>query len=329
MIEVQAARAAMFDALQAMADRFDVTADANERSVIQDAMDRLQGTIGRLALDDLLASADAVADAAMAVESAVAAAQRGPFSFYLSTMEGVLARLDGSMGAMGASTRLQPTPDLVPPPLTLGQLKPHGLGATQAGLGPPSKATVFTKLRGEYPAWFDACAVKPGREGELAFFMKMLKTGRPNYEKAMDQTGVPWPVVGILHGLEGSFSFTTHLHNGDPLSARTMHVPAGRPPVGAPPFTWLASAVDALKFDGVADNTDWSLAHTLFMFERFNGMGYRPLGIPNPYLWASSNLYIKGKFVGDGSFDPEAVSKQVGAGLALKASVDAGLFNPA
>jgi lysozyme family protein len=41
--------------------------------------------------------------------------------------------------------------------------------------------------------------------------------------------------------------------------------------------------------------------------------------LPTPYLWSFSNNYEKGKFVADGHYDPEAVSKQCGAALMLKA----------
>jgi lysozyme family protein len=45
----------------------------------------------------------------------------------------------------------------------------------------------------------------------------------------------------------------------------------------------------------------------------------RRRGVPTPYLWSYSNLYENGKFVADGRFDPEAVSKQCGAAPMLKA----------
>ena len=57
----------------------------------------------------------------------------------------------------------------------------------------------------------------------------------------------------------------------------------------------------------------------LYQLERYNGFGYRKRGLVTPYLWSFSNLYIKGKFVADGHFDPNAVSKQCGAALMLKA----------
>jgi len=39
-------------------------------------------------------------------------------------------------------------------------------------------------------------------------------------------------------------SFKLHLHNGDPLTARTVNVPKGRPKTGQPPFAWGISAKD-------------------------------------------------------------------------------------
>jgi lysozyme family protein len=57
----------------------------------------------------------------------------------------------------------------------------------------------------------------------------------------------------------------------------------------------------------------------LYLLEKYNGLGYRMRGVPTPYLWSFSNLYEKGKFVQDGRYDPEAVSKQCGAALMLKA----------
>jgi len=98
-------------------------------------------------------------------------------------------------------------------------------------------------------------------------------------------------------------------------------VPAGRPAAGSPPFTWRQSAMDALTMKGFHDVSDWSMPHMLYFLEKYNGFGYRMRRVPSPYLWSFSNLYEKGKFVQDGRFDPEAVSKQCGAALMLKAVI--------
>ncbi|MFL5807911.1 MAG: hypothetical protein ACJ749_00240, partial [Flavisolibacter sp.] len=112
--------------------------------------------------------------------------------------------------------------------------------------------------------------------------------------------------------------FTTHLHNGDPLTKRTTHVPKGLPKNGNPPFAWADSAEDALRLKSLDTWSDWTVPGVLFQMERYNGFGYRPRGIHSPYLWSFSNHYSKGKFTADGLFDSTAVSKQIGAAVLLR-----------
>jgi hypothetical protein len=104
------------------------------------------------------------------------------------------------------------------------------------------------------------------------------------------------------------------------LKARTVHVPAGRPKTGKPPFTWEQSAIDALRGRGLGAWKDWSVPGTLYQLEAYNGFGYRDHHptVPSPYLWSFSNHYTRGKYVADGRFSPTAVSQQVGAALLLK-----------
>ena len=77
----------------------------------------------------------------------------------------------------------------------------------------------------------------------------------------------------MTHGLESAFSFRTHLHKGDPLTARTVHYAPGRPASGQPPFTWLESALDALTMQGLGGLGDWSIGQALDGLERYNGLG--------------------------------------------------------
>lgn len=147
----------------------------------------------------------------------------------------------------------------------------------------------------------------------------LVIAGRPRYEKIQQRCGVPWYIVGLLHLLECSCAWNKHLHNGDPLTRRTVRVPKGRPVGGKPPFTWEDSALDALDYDGLTKVTDWELpdggpniARIAYCFERYNGFGYRPRGIPSPYLWSGTQHYKSGKFTSDGVFSTSAVSKQLG-----------------
>jgi hypothetical protein len=120
--------------------------------------------------------------------------------------------------------------------------------------------------------------------------------------------------------MEANMSFSTHLHNGDPLTDRTKHVPEGRPKAGKPPFTWEESARDALMLEGLARWKEWTIPGTLYKLEAYNGWGYRDHhpGVLSPYLWSFSNHYARGKYVGDGQWSATAVSRQCGAAVLLK-----------
>ncbi len=184
-------------------------------------------------------------------------------------------------------------------------------------------------LRNEYRDLFHTAKVNAGHEASVREIVGALVAHKSRYRKVGDHDGVPWWVVALIHELEGSRDFHTHLHNGDSLSARTVNVPKGRPP-GKPPFTWEQSAEDALEFDGLAHATDWSISHALFRLEKFNGFGYRNAGIHihSPYLWSFSQHYTRGKFKSDGHFDPTLVSRQCGAGVLLRVMVDEGHVKP-
>src|SRR5690606_7467709 len=94
---------------------------------------------------------------------------------------------------------------------------------------------------------------------------------KSRYKAVEAASGVPWHFIAVVHNMESSQRFDRHLHNGDPLTARTVQVPKGRPQTGNPPFTWEASATDALAFEGLGAGTDWSLAGTLYRLEAYNG----------------------------------------------------------
>jgi lysozyme family protein len=139
---------------------------------------------------------------------------------------------------------------------------------------------------------------------------------------------IPWYFIACVHYMECSFSFKHHLHNGDPLTGYTTHVPANRPKVGhGPPFTFEESAVDALKLMKYDKVTNWSLPFILQKLEGYNGFGYSKRGIHTPYLWSFSNQYTKGKYVKDGVFSADAVSQQMGAAVILKRMEDRAIIS--
>ncbi len=188
-----------------------------------------------------------------------------------------------------------------------------------------SVARSFAELKPEYLALFSGMQVRPEFADTLGWHVKEARRNRLRYEAVSKDTGVPWHFIAVVHGLEASYNFRAHLHNGDfPLTARTRQVPAGRPKIWGPPSSWEASAKDALSLLGFTGQSDWSLERTLYRLEAYNGFGYRKRGVATPYVWSFSNHYDRGKFVRDGSWSATARSQQCGGGVVIKALVDAG-----
>lgn len=307
--------------------RYANSADPAERKAILGSIGELNGKLSILNQAGLLQAADVLADAIQEVTAVIAFARVGPFDGYLGAIEAHLNRLNILSGEMHAVEALPPASEEF-----MGEEEAESAAATpknrrlrrarglQAELQMPLPSKEFAQLKEEYQAWFDACEVRSRQQGAVDYYVKRLKQGEPVYQQVgRDLNGIPWYFIGVIHGMECGFNFNGHLHNGDPLNARTLHVPVGRPQTGSPPFTWGQSARDALTMKGFHQVSDWSMPHMLFFLERYNGMGYRMRGLATPYLWSFSNLYSKGKFVQDGRFDADAVSRQCGAALMLKA----------
>lgn len=185
-------------------------------------------------------------------------------------------------------------------------------------------------LRREYDHHWRACEVRPSWVGPADRIGDGIVRDKAEYRRIEAATGAPWFVIGAIHSLESNRDFTRHLANGDPLTARTVHVPKGRPPEGDPPFRFWQSAIDALQLKGFHLWKDWSVAGAMYKLEGYNGFGYRlwhadevPL---SPYLASGSTCYVKGKYASDGHFDPNLISQQVGAMVILRRMAERGLI---
>ena len=171
-----------------------------------------------------------------------------------------------------------------------------------------------------YHAMWDAAQVNPAKSDRAKAIAAKIVANRASYEAIEARTGVPWFMIGPIHMRESSLSFKRHLHCGDPLERRTVHVPKGRPVNGNPPFTFEASAVDALTMPPHALDKvkDWSVERILFETEKYNGFGYLGKG-NSPYLWSWTNLYKGGKYVADHVYSAAAIDPQPGCAAMLKA----------
>ena len=129
------------------------------------------------------------------------------------------------------------------------------------------------------------------------------------YRPVCEAEGVPIAVLMALNERESGTNFHSYLGNGDPLSSPTVHVPRNRGPFK----TWPTGAIDALHLDGLDSfKGQWTLELACYACERFNGFGYLAARMHSPYDWAGSNLYVSGKFTGDGKFSATAVDQQIG-----------------
>jgi lysozyme family protein len=309
--DIQAIQAELDATLADLVNRQNVATDADELNSLSNAIAQVQQQIDLVNQQGLLAAAGAVATAAAALQDTIATARTDPVQQFVDLIDSHLDRLGAAHGVAHAAIAPTPAP------------------APAAAAGPDATAVShsvkFAELAAEYSAMFASCVIRPAAASLVQQSVNALRANMSRYASvATHFSNMPWYFVGIIHGMEGSFNFKTHLHNGDPLSARTVHVPAGRPPTGTPPFTWEASAQDALTFENFDRETDFTLPRILYLFEHYNGMGYRQFGLATPYLWSFSNHYAKGKFGQDGRFDPELVSKQAGAATMLKALQAAG-----
>jgi lysozyme family protein len=110
---------------------------------------------------------------------------------------------------------------------------------------------------------------------------------KTRYQVVSAKTGVPWPVIAVIHERECSQDWAGSLAQGDPWNRVSVHVPAGRGPFRS----WEEAAIDALVNCApyAARNKDWSIGRTLTMLEQYNGLGYAARGRPSPYIWSGTD----------------------------------------
>lgn len=212
---------------------------------------------------------------------------------------------------------------LPPAPKAALEAPPAQVTAPQA----PSSSSDYASVADEYVRYFQTLEVRSTHEAAVKQMVAKAQAMKNVYAGISASTGAPWWFIAGIHQMESTYRTSRHLHNGDPLTAKTVRVPKGRPVSGAPPFTWAESAADAFDHAKLTGLQDWSLPRALWRWERYNGFGYRKRGVPTPYLWSFSNHYLKGKFTSDGFYDGNAASAQCGAATMLKAlaAVDASI----
>jgi lysozyme family protein len=178
----------------------------------------------------------------------------------------------------------------------------------------------------EIAGCWNACIIDSDKIQSCESNVNRIVKNKARYEAVSLKTNVPWYVIAVIHTMESDCDFNTHLHNGDSLKARTHQVPAGRPLKGNPPFSWEESAIDALEYDHLAENKDWSMARILYLCEAYNGFGYEKHMIPSGYVWSGTNIAKPGRYIADHVWDASAISKRCGCAAMIKMMIKLGVI---
>ncbi len=191
---------------------------------------------------------------------------------------------------------------------------------------PADKIPVVSAAWAEnYQSLWDNMQIRDDWKSIAQNVAKKIVNGQAKYAAAVAGTTIPWWFIGVVHMMEGGLDFGTHLHNGDPLTARTVNHPAGHPAViQGLPIDWVYSAKDSIVYERLDKVTDWSLTSVLYHWHRYNGISneYKRRHIPTPYLWSGTQHYIKGLYTSDHHFEADRVSKQIGAAVLLRALIE-------
>lgn len=187
--------------------------------------------------------------------------------------------------------------------------------------------------------------VKPnmitGQKVDLMLFLHQWIKEGSRYEEVAGLVDAPAELVAAIHWRESSGSFTDYLLQGDRLGEWTWAdgrsnegqslLPDTLGAVYYGPDDWKGAAVFAFKaatpkLTEARVTRDTRDINNLCEFATlYNGTGYRKLGVPDPYVLAGTNAYEKGKYTGDGHYDPNATDHQVGCLLLLRAAFNGSL----
>jgi len=175
-------------------------------------------------------------------------------------------------------------------------------------------------LREDYEKLWGTMVVKENQRLDIIVARILAEKGQ--YELVELATGVPWYVIGCIHYMEASLNFKRQILNGQRWNKKTTLVPKGKGPWG----TWYEASVEAMRKlnrDMVTElgvTFQWDIPSICYAFEDHNGWGYRRYHkkVKSPYLWSFTNHYVQGKYVADGRWSSEAVSKQLGTMAIIK-----------
>jgi lysozyme family protein len=166
--------------------------------------------------------------------------------------------------------------------------------------------------------------LSPQQEQDMQQFLKNWDANKARYEKVSETAGIPPKLIAALHWRESTGDFGTYLHQGDPLGKKAVNEPADIPifktwkPAAEHALGLKTSTQRAYKID--AGTTDEAVLTSYA--ERYNSLGYHNYrAMASPYVFAGTDQYNKGKYVGDGDWDGNHKDTQLGV-LSMMRRID-------
>lgn len=167
----------------------------------------------------------------------------------------------------------------------------------------------FVILGPEYAA--DLATMKVQRPLQVEHVARGLLPKMALYQEEQARCGVPAALLAALDQREDDASPECAIGQGNRWDRISTNVPRGKGP-------W-PSKIDAdlfyIAYDHLNDmegQPSWTWPLVCFKGEAWNGFGPRDHGIRTGYLWAGTNLYVRGKYVADGQWDAAYVDTQLG-----------------
>ena len=192
--------------------------------------------------------------------------------------------------------------------------------------------TVATIITTNAKRWV-AMRFRSDKINELDSACRKLIRNKDQYVAVSDEifrlteNRIPWAVIAVIDEREGGGNANTFLGNGQSLNHVTTIRPAGQGPFLAHdtdtplhgPF-FRGALVALMDCEPRLGKTwhDWSPGGTLTGLTAYNGYGYDQMGIPSPYIWASTDQYSHGKYIADGVFSASEVDTQLGCAAMLR-----------
>jgi lysozyme family protein/peptidoglycan hydrolase-like protein with peptidoglycan-binding domain len=194
--------------------------------------------------------------------------------------------------------------------------KPQEEPAAAPGAPDPNHKRTFTDaVYKKHDAQVDQADLKlDGHDWSVKQFTAIWEKNQARYEAVAAKTSIPAKLIAALHFRESSGSFSTYLHQGDPLGKPAVNWPSNIPVF----YVWEDAAVHALNMKASirkdlgldANTTDMATIATFA--EYYNGLGYHNKGKASPYVYSGTDQYDKGKYVRDSVYDAKVKDQQLG-----------------